>query len=181
MISSSEIFTAHTHYVLTSSLPIGKDGVEGVCVRVCICKGWVGMGWGSVDHHVTCVTHRLPLSPMPSNVYIASVILVYTIHKVCEKLTVFIRSPFILHSCRFSSPSVPSPSLIMSYHPWTQGGGIELSQSSLIVKRPCGSVEWVDACVRIFGLEASVCRVCALLSSSWSLAGVGAEFIHLDE
>lgn len=85
MISSSEIFTAHTHYVLTSSLPIAKDGVEGVCVRVCICKGWVGMGWGSVDHHVTCVTHRLPLSPMPSNVYIASVILVYTIHKVCGK------------------------------------------------------------------------------------------------
>lgn len=102
MISSSEIFTVHTHYVLTSSLLIGKDGVEGVCVRVCIYKGWVGMGWDSVDHHVICVTHRLPLSPMPSNVYIASVILVYTIHKVCEKLTVFIRSPFILHSCRFS-------------------------------------------------------------------------------
>lgn len=174
MISSSEIFTAHTHYVLTSSLPIGKDGVEGVCVRVCICKGWVGMGWGSVDHHVTCVTHRLPLSPMPSNVYIASVILVYTIHKVCEKLTVFIRSPFILHSCRFSPPSVPSPSLIVSYHPWTQGGGIELhSHRSLWNARVDRLSELMLVCAFLVWRRLSgACVPCSVPRGAWQVLGL---------
>lgn len=68
------------------------------------------MWWGSADHHVTCLTHPLPpslpfsLSPMPSDVYFGSVILVYMIHKVCEKLRVFIRCSFILLSCHFFSP-----------------------------------------------------------------------------